>query len=74
MEDIIKDIKPSRKVQSGVEGSEMNDEERALDRLMDHDLSEFVDLHSLEKQRRWMYDTPSLLNTQQVSFIKCFLT
>ena len=68
MEDIIKDIKPSQKLGSGGEGSEMDDEEKALDRLVDHNLSEFVDLHSLEKQRRWMYDTPSLLNTQQVRF------
>jgi len=67
VEDIIKDIKPSQKLGSGGEGSEMDDEEKALDRLVDHNLSEFVDLHSLEKQRRWMYDTPSLLNTQQIT-------
>ena len=55
--------------QSKDEGSHMSSDETALDTLLDDDLSEVVDLHLLEKQRRWMYDTPSLLNTQQVKLI-----
>ena len=26
----------------------------------------FLDLHSMEKGKRWMYDTPGLINPQQV--------
>ena len=47
-------------------GEEINSDENALDRLLDDQLSESVDLHLLEKQKRWMYDTPGLLNMQQV--------
>lgn len=64
VEDIIKEVKP-RQVQEARSIGATSDA-ASLSTLLEDDLSEMVDLHSLEKRRRWMYDTPGLLNIEQV--------
>lgn len=68
MDDMIKEVKPGKSLQSKDERVRIISDEAALERLLDDDVSELIDLHSLEKNKRWMYDTPGLLNDQQVGF------
>ena len=62
VDDIIKEVKPSKlkDIQSDSQG------ENSVDLLVQDKFSELVDLHSLEKERHWMYDTPALMNSNQV--------
>ncbi|XP_065071977.1 nitric oxide-associated protein 1-like [Rhopilema esculentum] len=63
VDDIIKEVKPSKfkDIQSD------SQDENSVDLLVQDGFSELVDLHSLEKEKRWMYDTPALMNSNQIT-------
>ena len=61
--DIINEVKGKKKV---FDETQINNEVEETTIAKSKSAMAFLDLHAMEKGKRWMYDTPGLMNPQQV--------